>query len=221
MKILAATLRSLPIRCLALLAACSCHPADTGARLPDEASAAAAAMASVVRIETPSGGLGSGSAWSDSVILTAWHVVDGGTASVTTLSGETCEVVATVAFPHDDLAWLHIDPKSCDLEPLPRAPRAALLGARVFGLGHPAGLDWTLAQGIVAHPERRMSGSTYVQTDAALNPGMSGGPLVDEHGRLVGVTALLYTRDGLYAGLAFAVHYDVVLRDAKLAGLLK
>jgi S1-C subfamily serine protease len=213
----------LPARCLALIAAVGCHPVEA-TRAPDSAldldDGLDSLQDSVLWIESY-GSMGSGVAWSFDSVLTAYHVIDDGISVVRTRSGDECEVLEVRAFPGHDLAWIVVDPSSCALDPIAVAPQAPRQGDRVRGLGHPLGLAWSLSSGVVSHPARDLErgGPLYLQTDAALNPGMSGGPIVDEYGRLVAISSLLLTRSGMYAGLAFGVHLDVVLADAEEAGV--
>jgi len=92
------------------------------------------------------------------------------------------------------------------------------VGQKVFAIGNPFGLDWTLTTGIVSALDRSLSGERdvvirgLVQTDAAINPGNSGGPLLDSAGRLIGVNTAIYSPSGASAGVGFAVPVDVVNR---------
>jgi S1-C subfamily serine protease len=92
------------------------------------------------------------------------------------------------------------------------------VGQKVFAIGNPFGLDWTLTTGIVSALDRslqREDGTIIdhlVQTDAAINPGNSGGPLLDSAGRLVGITTAIFSTSGSSAGVGFAVPVDTVNR---------
>ncbi|MCB1996030.1 MAG: PDZ domain-containing protein, partial [Rhodoferax sp.] len=83
---------------------------------------------------------------------------------------------------------------------------------RVLAIGAPYGFEQTATQGIVSAKGRSLPGDSFVpflQTDAAVNPGNSGGPLFDASGRVVGINAQIYSPNGGFAGLAFAIPIDV------------
>lgn len=93
-----------------------------------------------------------------------------------------------------------------------------LVGQRVFAIGNPFGLDRTLTQGIVSGVGRDIRALTgrsirgVIQTDASVNPGNSGGPLLDSRGRLVGVNTVILSPTGAWSGVGFAVPVDTVRR---------
>lgn len=92
------------------------------------------------------------------------------------------------------------------------------VGQWVLAIGAPFGLEHTATAGIVSALGRALPGDTYVpfiQTDVALNPGNSGGPLLDTEGRVVGINAQIFTRSGGYMGLSFAVPIDTAMRVAE------
>ena len=92
------------------------------------------------------------------------------------------------------------------------------VGQKVYAIGNPFGLDFTLTTGIVSALGRTIqsvSNATIfdvIQTDAAINPGNSGGPLLDSAGRLIGVNTAIYSPSGASAGIGFAVPVDTVSR---------
>jgi len=93
------------------------------------------------------------------------------------------------------------------------------VGQKVFAIGNPFGLDWTLTTGIVSALDRSLPGEAggpaidhLIQTDAAINPGNSGGPLLDSAGRLIGINTAIYSPSGASAGIGFAVPVDTVMR---------
>ena len=93
-------------------------------------------------------------------------------------------------------------------------PRAVQVGDWVLAIGAPYGFEQTATQGIVSAKGRSLPGDSYVpfiQTDAAVNPGNSGGPLFDSAGRVVGINAQIYSQSGGFQGLAFAIPIDVAL----------
>jgi serine protease Do len=91
--------------------------------------------------------------------------------------------------------------------PLPLGDASSLeQGETVYFYGSPRGLDLTLSQGIVSHPSRVLHGITYVQIDANVNPGNSGGPLITDKGEVVGVVTMV-VGEGSGLGLAVPVNY--------------
>jgi putative serine protease PepD len=139
---------------------------------------------------------------SDGKIITNEHVVDGAT-SVTVKLGvdgkaQTAQVLGADA--SKDLALLKVDPGSAKLHALSFGDSSSVqVGDNVYAIGNPYGLDHTLTSGIVSALNRDIqapSGATIpgaIQTDAALNPGNSGGPLLDASGKVVGVNSQIAT----------------------------
>lgn len=149
----------------------------------------------------------------DGSIVTNAHVVQGATTA-TVQFGSDKEVEAKVMGTdvNSDLAVLKIDPKDHDLKPLPLGSTAGLaVGDPVVAIGNPFGLDRTLTTGVVSAMARRIEGlngftiSNVVQTDAAINKGNSGGPLLDSQGRVIGVNSQIQTETGGNVGIGFAV----------------
>jgi S1-C subfamily serine protease len=93
------------------------------------------------------------------------------------------------------------------------------VGQKVFAIGNPFGLDWTLTPGIVSALDRSLPAEDrrgaiehLIQTDAAINPGNSGGPLLDSAGRLIGINTSIYSPSGASAGIGFAIPVDTLMR---------
>ncbi|SNR75357.1 DegP2 peptidase. Serine peptidase. MEROPS family S01B [Humidesulfovibrio mexicanus] len=165
-------------------------------------------------------GAGSGFLWDEKGhVVTNYHVIAGAAEARVRLSDGKEHVAALVgASPMHDLAVLRIDAKS-ERAPLPVGSSADLkVGQKVFAIGNPFGLDWTLTTGIVSALDRSLKGDDgaviehLIQTDAAINPGNSGGPLLDSAGRLIGVNTAIYSPSGASAGVGFAVPVDTVNR---------
>lgn len=165
-------------------------------------------------------GTGSGFIWDDKGhVVTNYHVIAGASEARIRLSdGKEYKASLVGASPMHDLAILRIDnaPKK---HPLPLGTSHDLrVGQKTFAIGNPFGLDWTLTSGIVSALDRSLtdeSGSVIehlIQTDAAVNPGNSGGPLLDSAGRLIGVNTAIYSPSGASAGVGFAVPVDTVNR---------
>jgi S1-C subfamily serine protease len=165
-------------------------------------------------------GAGSGFIWDDKGhIVTNFHVIVGAAEARVRLSDGKEHTAALVgASPMHDLAVLRID-TAVKRAPLPLGTSADLkVGQKVFAIGNPFGLDWTLTTGIVSALDRSLKGEDdgviehLIQTDAAINPGNSGGPLLDSAGRLIGVNTAIYSPSGASAGVGFAVPVDTVNR---------
>lgn len=160
-------------------------------------------------------GLGSGFIVSaDGVILTNTHVIDGAD-EVTVKLSDRREFKARVLGMDkaSDVAVLKIDAK--DL-PVVRIGRAAntRVGEWVLAIGSPFGLDNSASAGIVSAKARSLPDGSYVpfiQTDVAVNPGNSGGPLFNMAGEVVGINSQIYSRSGGYQGLSFAIPIEVAM----------
>ena len=162
-----------------------------------EVEAVDLARRSVVQISTPSG-TGTGVALtSDGYVLTNYHVVeDGGRVTLRLPNGRRADARLIVGSESPDLALLKTS--STDLTPAGWADSDRLpLGQTVIAIGHALDFEGepTISRGIVS-AARTLRGVRYVQTDAALNPGNSGGPLIDTQGAVVGINTLRVERSG-------------------------
>jgi S1-C subfamily serine protease len=164
-------------------------------------------------------GTGSGFVWDDrGHVVTNYHVIAGASEARIRLSdGKEYSASLVGASPMHDLAVLKIGSGFKRL-PLPIGTSNNLrVGQKVYAIGNPFGLDWTLTTGIVSALDRSLKDETgviehLIQTDAAINPGNSGGPLLDSAGRLIGVNTAIYSPSGASAGVGFAVPVDTVNR---------
>jgi serine protease Do len=167
----------------------------------------------------PSRGVGSGFIVSpDGYIVTNAHVVDGAnevTVRLTDRREFTAKVVG--ADKRTDIALIKIDAKgnlpALDLSN-PPAPRQ---GEWVVAIGSPFGFENSISAGIVSGVHRALPGgqmTPFIQTDVAVNPGNSGGPLLNAAGQVVGVNSQIYSRSGGYMGLSFAIPADVAANVA-------
>ena len=166
-------------------------------------------------------GAGSGFIWDkEGHVVTNFHVIQGASAARVSLHDHT-EWPATLVgvAPDQDLAVLKIGAPGDKLVPtLVGSSRELQVGQKVFAIGNPFGLDFTLTTGIVSALGRSISALTgrriddVIQTDAAINPGNSGGPLLDSAGRLIGVNTQIASPSGASAGVGFAVPVDTVNR---------
>ncbi len=119
-------------------------------------------------------------------ILTCAHVLVGDRFQVITEHGDRRSVEVLGKDETCDLAILFAE--SLSEPPLTFADPATIAeGQTVYALGHPLGLDFTLSRGIISNRQRVRSGVSLLQTDVSLNPGNSGGPLVNEQGEVIGV----------------------------------
>jgi len=151
----------------------------------------------------------------DGLILTNAHVVKDA-QSVTVLLADRREFTAQVlgSDAATDIAVLRIPVQG--LQPVRLGNPAQLqVGDPVLAIGAPYGLAQTATAGIVSATGRSLPGDgavPFIQTDAAVNPGNSGGPLFDAAGNVVGINAQIYSRTGGYQGVSFAIPVDVAMR---------
>jgi serine protease Do len=164
----------------------------------------------------PFRGQGSGFVISaDGLILTNAHVVreakevtvklsDRREYTAKVLGIDTTTDIAVLRIPAKDLPVVRLgDPKSLEV------------GDPVLAIGAPYGLEQTATSGIVSAKGRSLPGDAvvpFIQTDAAVNPGNSGGPLFDGSGSVVGINSQIYSRSGGFQGLSFAIPIDVALK---------
>ena len=162
-------------------------------------------------------GLGSGVIISaDGYIVTNNHVVDGAEKLEVTLNDNrkfNAKVIGTDATT--DIALLKIEAK--DLRPIAFGNSDNVkVGQWVLAVGNPFGLNSTVTAGIVSAKARglnkgnNMGIESFLQHDAAVNPGNSGGALVDTNGELIGINTMIYSQTGSYAGYSFAIPSSVV-----------
>lgn len=173
-------------------------------------------------------GLGSGVIISsDGYIVTNNHVIDEAEKLEVTLNdNRTFDATVVGSDSTTDLALIKID--ATDLPVIPMGDSDALkVGEWVLAVGNPFGFTSTVTTGIVSAKARSIGASThsrpmgiesYIQTDAAVNPGNSGGALVNLNGELIGINTAIYSQTGNYAGYSFAIPTSIV---KKVAGDLR
>ena len=154
----------------------------------------------------------------DGYIITNNHVVSGGTSTeVTTNDKRTFSASLVGVDPTTDLALLKIDARN--LDPLEFGDSDGVrVGEWVLAVGNPFNLTSTVTLGIVSAKarsinilrEQEYSVESFIQTDAVVNPGNSGGALVDSSGKLVGINAAILTETGSYEGYSFAIPSNLV-----------
>ena len=150
---------------------------------------------------------------SDGVILTNAHVVRGAQEVVVKLTDRR-EFRAKVmgADPKTDIAVLKIDAKDLPTVTLAPAKQTPQVGEWVLAIGSPFGFENTVTAGVVSAVGRSLhddSAVPFIQTDVAVNPGNSGGPLFNTRGEVIGINSQIYSRSGGYQGLSFAIPIDV------------
>jgi serine protease Do len=166
-------------------------------------------------LEQPFRGQGSGFVVSgDGLILTNAHVVRDA-QEVTVKLADRRELKAKVlgADPATDIAVLRADVKGLTAVSF-GDPKSLQVGDYVLAIGAPFGFEQSATAGIVSAKGRSLPGDSFVpfiQTDVAVNPGNSGGPLFDAAGNVVGINAQIYSQTGGYQGLSFAIPIDVAL----------
>ncbi|MCM5571404.1 Do family serine endopeptidase [Burkholderiaceae bacterium FT117] len=175
------------------------------------------------RGRTPMRGQGSGFiVGADGVILTNAHVVrDAATVTVKLADRREFEAKVLGIDQATDVAVLKIQASGLPTVRL-GDPRQLAVGDYVLAIGSPFGFEQSATSGIVSAKGRALPGDAYVpfiQTDVAVNPGNSGGPLFDAQGRVVGINSQIWSRTGGYQGLSFAIPIDVAtrVRDQVLA----
>lgn len=166
--------------------------------------------------EMPVHGQGSGFILSaDGIVLTNAHVVQDATEVTVKLTDRRefkAEVLGTD--PATDIAVLRIEARDLPVVKL-GDPARARVGDWVVAIGSPFGFENSVTAGIVSAKGRSLPGDIYVpfiQTDVAVNPGNSGGPLFSLEGEVIGINSQIYSRSGGYQGLSFAIPIDMALR---------
>lgn len=166
--------------------------------------------------EAPVRGAGSGFIVdANGIILTNAHVVDGAT-EVTVKLTDRREYQARVlgSDKKTDVAVLKIEAKDLPVVKL-GSTRDLRVGEWVLAIGSPFGLENTVTAGVVSAKGRSLpdgSGVGFIQSDVAVNPGNSGGPLFNASGEVVGINSQIYSRSGGYQGLSFAIPIDLATR---------
>jgi len=176
---------------------------------------------SVVLIQTDLG-LGSGFVYDmEGRIITNHHVIeDASTIQVTFLDGNVTSADVVGMDIYSDLAVIKVDPEVTALQPVVLGSSSDLVvGEPVAAMGNPFGLSDTLTAGIVSSLERTLDAAEnyviidIIQIDAAVNPGNSGGPLVNLKGQVVGVNTAIQSETGTFTGIGFAIPADTVKRE--------
>ena len=185
---------------------------------------------SILGDDAPRGSSGSGFVLNGrGEIVTNAHVVTEGTGSAirkvdqvyVRFQDDNQVSAEVVGFdPNADVALLRIRPEGLTLRPLRLGSSARLeVGAPVAAIGSPFGQEQSLSIGVISATDRTIESLTQfsisgaIQTDAAINQGNSGGPLVDADGRVIGINSQIRSRSGDGSGVGFAVPVDMVRRS--------
>ncbi len=154
-------------------------------------------------------------------IVTNYHVIEGAQSVEVTFSDETVAAAEVIGIdPRNDLAVLKVDVGPELLVPAALGSSADVrVGQRAIAIGNPFGqFGRTLTTGVISAVDRTLENddgrtiSGVIQTDAAINRGNSGGPLLDSSGRVIGVNSAIFSPSGTSAGLGFAIPIDTVKR---------
>ncbi|KTG17030.1 MULTISPECIES: DegQ family serine endoprotease [unclassified Guyparkeria] len=166
----------------------------------------------------PAQSLGSGFIVSeDGYVITNAHVVRGADEISVRLNNQreyTAELIGED--PRTDIALLKIDADDLPTVEIGDSDEV-VVGEWVLAIGAPFGLDQSATHGIVSAIGRDLPNETYVpfiQTDAPVNPGNSGGPLINADGEVIGVNSQIYTNSGGYMGISFAIPMNVAMNVA-------
>ncbi len=154
-------------------------------------------------------------------ILTNYHVIEGAQRIDVTFGDErtlSAQVIGTD--PRNDLALLKVNAAPDELHPVELGSSDALqVGQWAIAIGNPFGqFDRTLTTGVISALNRTLEGADgriitgVIQTDAAINRGNSGGPLLDSSGRVIGINTAIFSPSGASAGVGFAVPVDTLKR---------
>jgi putative serine protease PepD len=164
---------------------------------------------------------------SDGLVVTNDHVVAGANAITVKIGdGSTQKATVVGADPSTDLALLRVSTNGHKLTPLKLADSSKVqIGDPTFAIGNPFGLDRTLTTGVISATQRQIDApdgfsiNGVIQTDAALNPGNSGGPLLDDAGEVIGVNSQIESNSsgngssqGSNTGIGFAIPSNTVKR---------
>jgi putative serine protease PepD len=154
-------------------------------------------------------------------ILTNFHVIEGAQVklNVSLGGGKTYPATVVGGDPDTDLAVIKITPPQEGLTVIPFSDSDKLVvGQKVLAIGNPFGLDKTLTTGVISGLQRPIRGRNNrpiegaIQTDASINQGNSGGPLLDKYGKMIGINAQIYSRTGGSVGVGFAIPVNIAKR---------
>lgn len=149
---------------------------------------------------------------SSGLILTSSHVIEGASSiEITTSKGEVYKAsVSSILGKNNDLALLQITPKSA-LRPIMLGDSSRVkVGQKVLAIGNPFGFNGTLTTGIISRIDYERN---KIQTDAAINPGSSGGPIVNVNGEVIGISQSIFNPDNNKSNIG--IGFAIPVNDAK------
>ena len=160
--------------------------------------------------------IGSGFAAGKNTVITNAHVIeDASTISVDTYDGESYPAYVYAADYELDIALLVVD--GANFTPLPRGDiDTSKIGEAIYTIGAPRGLSYTLTTGVISAKNREIDGYYYIQIDAPINNGNSGGPLLNDEGEVLGINTLKLTDS---EGIGLAIPIDSAIAFLKSCGL--
>ncbi len=170
--------------------------------------------------EIPQQGTGSGVIYSqDGYIITNNHVVEfADEVEVTTFDKKTYKAQVVGTYPESDLAVLKIDARNLPTLRMANSDKAQI-GEWVLAVGNPLELESTVTAGIISAKgrdiniiQKNSAIESFIQTDAAVNPGNSGGALVDAYGQLLGINTAIATKTGYFQGYSFAIPINLAVK---------
>lgn len=163
----------------------------------------------------------------DGFIVTNNHVVEGADELTVTLNDNREFSARIIGTDKDtDLALIKVDGKNLPTLPIGDSDKVTV-GEWVIAVGNPFGLNNTVTAGIISAKARTLGANgveSFIQTDAAINAGNSGGALVNTQGELIGINAMLYSQTGSYSGYGFAIPTTImnkVVADLKQYGTVQ
>jgi putative serine protease PepD len=207
--------------------------ASTGLTATQIYKQASAGVVAIKAVTSQGADSGTGIVLNDKgLILTNDHVVAGASSLTVAAKGSSSLMRSATLVGEEanqDLALIKVDPSGLGLKPLSLASsKSAQVGDSVYAIGNPYGLDETLTRGIVSALGRSISAPNgakitgAIQTDAALNPGNSGGPLLNDEGQVIGVNSQIASQAASVGGsqpgstgVGFAVSSDTVAQAVK------
>ena len=150
----------------------------------------------------------------DGYMLTNHHVVAGADKITVTLNDRTeLDAIVVGSDERSDVAVLKVTGKKFPALPIGDS-NSLKVGEPVLAIGSPFGFDYSASAGIVSAKSRNFSRETsvpFIQTDVALNPGNSGGPLFNQRGEVIGINSRIFSGTGGYMGLSFSIPIDAAM----------
>lgn len=161
--------------------------------------------------------VGTGFVTSGGYIVTNWHVIEGAEELEVLFEDNPRSYTVSVIGSDElaDIAVLKMEDKfPYKVTPLKWAKKGARAGQDAWVIGHPTGQFYSVTKGIVSHTDRRVGNSWQrtIQTDAAINHGNSGGPLLNMDGEIIGVNVALISKADAFTGVGLSIHSNLAKR---------